>query len=53
MVIMQMKKRWQGLKASEMEQEAKGGNRGKGKEKEAVVQKMEGVETRVSYTKEY
>lgn len=41
------------MKASETEQEANGGHRGKGKEKEAVVQKMEGVETRVSYTKEY
>lgn len=41
------------MKASEMEQEAKDGHRGKGEEKEAVVQKMEGVQTRVSYTKEY
>ena len=42
-----------GLEGSEMEQEAKGLHRRKGKEKEAVVQKMEGVRTRVSYTKEY
>jgi len=42
-----------GLEGSEMEQEVKGGLGGKGKEKEAVVQKMEGVETRVSYTKEH
>lgn len=35
-----------------MEQEEKGGHRGKGKEKEAAVQKMEGVETRESCTKE-
>jgi len=36
-----------------MEQEAKGGDRRKGKGKEAVVQKMEGVQTRASCTKEY
>jgi len=41
------------LKAREMEQEVEGGHRRKGKEKEAAVQKMEGVQTRVSYTKEY
>jgi hypothetical protein len=47
-----MKKWWQGLKAGEMEQEVKGENRVKGKEKGDVVQKMEGVWTRVRDTKE-
>jgi hypothetical protein len=53
MISTQRKKWLAGLKAREMEQEAKGGHRGKEKGKETVVQKMEGVETRASYTKEY
>jgi hypothetical protein len=52
MVITQMKKWWQGLKGSEKGQEVKGGNRVKGKEKENVVLKMEGVWTRARYTKD-